>query len=66
MGDIPLEFIAMKMAEAHGNGFKQGTASERASIVAWIRSHSSDGWFSVLDAANGIERGEHAQPEPPQ
>ena len=48
----------------YSDGWRDGAASERASIVAWIRSHSSDGWFSVLDAANGIERGEHDQPEP--
>ena len=40
-----------------------GAAAERASIVAWIRRQSKDGWFSVLDAANGIERGAHTKPE---
>jgi len=43
---------------------EDGVSTERAKAVAWIRRRSSDGWFSVLDAANGIERGEHAQIEP--
>jgi hypothetical protein len=39
-------------------------AAEREAIVAWIRKQSSDGWFNVLDAADGIECGEHRKPEP--
>ena len=80
MSEIPLEFIAMKMAEAHA----RGAAAERASIVAFIRlwAETESGWqhelvflsdaisrgdharLVVAPSKAAAERGEHAQPEP--
>jgi len=63
MADVPLEFIAMKMAEAHAHG----AATERARIVAFIRlwAETETGWQPELVAlSDAIERGDHAKPEP--
>lgn len=57
MNDIPLEFIAAKMAEAYAHG----TAAERARIAAWLRAFSSHNIVQTL--ADAIERGDHTKPE---
>jgi hypothetical protein len=48
---------------AHEDGKKVGAATERASIVAWLRLHPSLSAIFREHIAVQIERGEHAQPE---